>query len=70
MKDDNKKEISNKIRHQKTGCLIIFIGILLFLNMLYRSNSEVTIDNDKNLMFNVGSELEKEYIKGIIAIKI
>ena len=31
IKDDNRKEISNKIRHQKTGYLIIFIAILLFL---------------------------------------
>ena len=53
-----------------TGCFIIWIDNDFFVNNKINRENPTIHPKTKNLMANVGSEVEKETTSGIIAINI
>ena len=68
----NERNKQNKIMIKQifTGCFIIWIDNDIFVNNKINRKTPTTHPKTKNLMANVGSEVEKEITRGIIAINI
>ena len=68
----NERKKQNKIMTKQifTGCFIIWIDNDFFVNNKINRETPTTHPKTNNLIANVGSEVEKETINGIIAINI